>query len=69
MAETINRLIAGIPVELITAPPGVNIPCEACFAAEATFAVGAVDHQLVCEPCLDHGDRRRWRNLAPRQAL
>ena len=69
MAETINRLIAGIPVELIEAPPGVNIACEACFKAEATHAVGVSDHRVVCEPCLDHGDRRCWWNLAPRQAL
>lgn len=65
----INQTIAGLPVELIEAPRNLWIPCEQCFDTEATFAVGVQDHKLVCEPCLDWGDSRRWWNLEPRQEI
>lgn len=64
-----NNTIAGLPVELVEAPPDLLIACEACFDAEAAFAVGAADHKLVCEACLDWGDSRRWWHLEPRQAI
>ena len=62
-------MIAGIPAELIEAPLGISIACEACFSREAEFAVGVQDHQLVCETCLAWGDTRRWWHLEPRQAI
>lgn len=43
--------------------------CENCRGRDAAHAVGMQDHQLVCDPCLSHGDRRRWWNLLPRQVL
>lgn len=65
----INRVFAGVPVELIEAPPGLCVPCESCFEREAEWAVGVSDHRLVCEICLNWGDSRRWWNLEPRQEL
>lgn len=44
------------------------IKCEHCDGA-AVYAVGSRDHALVCEPCLDWGDSRRWWNLEPRQQI
>lgn len=44
------------------------IKCEHCDAT-AVYAVGSRDHVLVCEPCSDWGDSRRWWNLEPRQRI
>lgn len=47
----------------------MKIRCDECRESAAEFAVGAIDHRLVCESCLDHGDRRRIWNLEPRQRI
>lgn len=53
-----NDLFAGLAPE-----------CDQCHEGQATHAVGAVNHRLVCSPCLDWGDRRRWWNKQPVQVI
>ncbi len=58
-------------LSVMSAPHGVFAPCESGCGSESTHAVGTPisGHRLVCEPCMDHGDRRRLWNLEPRQRL
>lgn len=54
---------------MVGAPAVGFVPCDEGCGRESTHAVGLADHRLVCDPCLDHGDRRRLWNLEPRQRL
>lgn len=64
-----NLGVAGAFQSLIGAPAQMLVLCDTGCGRGSTHAVGFVDHRLVCEPCLEHGDRRRQWNLEPRQRL
>ncbi|SHX44654.1 Uncharacterised protein [Mycobacteroides abscessus subsp. massiliense] len=59
----------GALVGSLATSPGLTLPCEECTDRTAMFAVGHFDHWLVCEPCLDWGDKRRWWNALPVQRI
>ena len=64
-----NETISGVPVASMRPTGNYTVPCEVCYEAGATYAVGVADHNLVCDACLAWGDTRRWWNKEPRQRI